>query len=132
MRLPLAPALRAQPRSRRRERRAAPRRARPTAQFLVVDDNRDAADSLAMLLRLQGAEVRVAYDGPSALDAARASRPDIVLLDIGMPGMDGFEIAAQLRADRALAGTRADRAHRLGSARAPPRDGARRASTTTW
>jgi CheY-like chemotaxis protein len=71
-------------------------------RFLVVDDNRDAADSLAMLLRLQGAEVHVAYEGQAALDSARAARPDIVLLDLGMPGMDGFEIAARMRADLEL------------------------------
>jgi PAS domain S-box-containing protein len=105
VRLPLAPALARAPDS-------AASDAEPLAphtqrrKFLVVDDNRDAADSLALLLRLQGAEVRVAYDGPSALDSARASRPDIVLLDLGLPGMDGFEIAAQMRAESALAGTR--------------------------
>ncbi len=75
---------------------------RARRRFLVVDDNRDAADSLAMLLRLQGAEVHVAYEGQAALDSARAARPDIVLLDLGMPGMDGFEIAARLRADLEL------------------------------
>ncbi len=66
-------------------------------RLLVVDDNRDAADSLALLLRLQGHEVRVAHDGPAALQIAAAYRPDLVFLDIGMPGMDGYEVARRLR-----------------------------------
>ena len=68
------------------------------ARLLVVDDNRDAADTLAALLRLSGHDVRTAYDGPSALEAARAHRPALVFLDIGMPGMDGYEVARCLRA----------------------------------
>jgi two-component system CheB/CheR fusion protein len=71
-------------------------------RLLVVDDNVDAADSLAMLLKLGGQEVRVAYDGPTALLVARAFRPQIVLLDIGMPGMDGYEVAGRLREDTEL------------------------------
>jgi CheY-like chemotaxis protein len=66
-------------------------------RLLVVDDNEDAAHSLAMLLRLQGHEVRVAHDGPSALEVATSYRPDLVFLDIGMPGMDGYEVARRLR-----------------------------------
>jgi PAS domain S-box-containing protein len=66
-------------------------------RVLVVDDNTDAADSLSMLLRLLGHEVRVAYDGPTALAAAAGGWPDLVLLDIGMPGMDGYEVARRLR-----------------------------------
>src|SRR5262249_32372895 len=62
----------------------------------VVDDNRDAADSLALLLRLAGQDVRAAYDGPSALAQARDFRPALVFLDIGMPGMDGYEVARRL------------------------------------
>ncbi len=65
---------------------------------LVVDDNRDAAESLAMLLRTAGAEVRVAHDGPTALAEFERSEPHVVLLDIGMPGMDGCEVARRLRA----------------------------------
>jgi CheY-like chemotaxis protein len=68
-------------------------------KILVVDDNRDAANSLAMLLRCVGAEVHTAYDGPSALEAVRAYHPPIVFLDIGMPGMDGYAVAAQIRQD---------------------------------
>jgi two-component system CheB/CheR fusion protein len=66
-------------------------------RVLVVDDNVDAADSIALLLRLGGHEVRVAHDGPTALLIARAFRPQVVFLDIGMPGMDGYEVARRLR-----------------------------------
>jgi CheY-like chemotaxis protein len=66
-------------------------------RVLVVDDNRDAAESLGLLLRLGGAEVRVVNDGPSALQALPAYRPTVVLLDIGMPKMDGYEVARQIR-----------------------------------
>ncbi len=66
-------------------------------RLLVVDDNQDAANSLAMLLRLQGHEVRVAYSGVAALEMTKAYSPDVVFLDIGMPGMDGYEAARRLR-----------------------------------
>ncbi len=71
---------------------------RSSLRLLVVDDNRDAATSFAMLLRLMGHEVAVAHDGPAALEVAAANRPDLVFLDIGMPGMDGYEVAHRLRA----------------------------------
>lgn len=74
-------------------------------RLLVVDDNEDAADSLAMLLSLQGHEVRVAHDGPAALALAPAYRPDMVFLDIGMPGMDGYEVARRLRKTPGLEAT---------------------------
>jgi PAS domain S-box-containing protein len=64
---------------------------------LVVDDNVDAADSLALLLRLGGYDVRTANDGPTALEIVPELRPEIVLLDIGLPGMNGYEVARQLR-----------------------------------
>jgi PAS domain S-box-containing protein len=64
---------------------------------LVVDDNRDAAESLAMLLRTTGADVHVAHDGPTALEEFELREPHIVLLDIGMPDMDGYEVARRLR-----------------------------------
>jgi PAS domain S-box-containing protein len=64
---------------------------------LVVDDNRDAAQSLAMLLHTAGADVHVAHDGPAALAQFEHGEPDIVLLDIGMPDMDGYEVARRLR-----------------------------------
>jgi CheY-like chemotaxis protein/two-component sensor histidine kinase len=66
-------------------------------RILVVDDSRDAADSLGVLLELLGAEVRVAYDGRAALDVFSTYRPRVVLLDIGMPGMDGYEVARRIR-----------------------------------
>jgi CheY-like chemotaxis protein len=70
----------------------------PRRRVLVVDDNVDAAVSLARVLeRHEGQEVRVAHDGPSALEAAEAFRPEVVLLDIGLPGMDGHEVARRLR-----------------------------------
>jgi PAS domain S-box-containing protein len=77
--------------------RAAADGSRPE-RILVVDDNVDAAESLSRLLRLQAHEVRVAYDGVAALAAARDMNPDIVLLDIGLPKMDGLEVAKSLRA----------------------------------
>ena len=67
-------------------------------RILVVDDNQDSADSLAVWLRLKGHEVRAAYGGPEALAAALEQRPDLVLLDIGMPGMSGYEVVRRLRA----------------------------------
>ncbi len=66
-------------------------------KVLIVDDNRDAADGLAMLLRLAGHEIRVAYEGRAALSLAQAFRPDVALLDIGMPGMNGYELARAFR-----------------------------------
>jgi PAS domain S-box-containing protein len=66
-------------------------------RILLIDDNRDAADSLALLLELLGAEVQAVYDGPSALAVLEACRPTAVLLDIGMPGMDGYEVARRIR-----------------------------------
>jgi PAS domain S-box-containing protein len=66
---------------------------------LVVEDSRDAADSLAMLLQLWGHQVRVARDGLSGLKAARSFRPQVVFLDIGLPGLDGYEVARRLRAE---------------------------------
>ena len=66
-------------------------------RILVVEDNVDSADSLNLLLRLYGHEVHVARTGPTALEVASACRPDVVLLDIGLPGMDGYQVAQQLR-----------------------------------
>lgn len=69
----------------------------PQRRVLVVDDNRDLAESLGMVLRLWGHDVKVVYDGPGALAAAREYRPDVVFLDIGLPGLDGYEVARRLR-----------------------------------
>ena len=71
-------------------------------RVLVVDDNVDLANSLAMLLEMSGHEVRIFHDGPSALEAALLYRPDVVLLDIGLPGFDGFEVARRIRQQSAL------------------------------
>jgi CheY-like chemotaxis protein len=65
---------------------------------LVVDDNVDAARSLAEIAELLGHAAEVAYDGPSAVEKARAHAPDIVLCDIGLPGMSGYDVARALRA----------------------------------
>lgn len=72
--------------------------------ILVVDDNREAADMLAVLLQTIGAKTRVAYDADEALQMANAFRPSIAFLDIGMPGMDGCELAQRLRANADHAG----------------------------
>ncbi|HEY7376897.1 MAG TPA: ATP-binding protein [Polyangia bacterium] len=72
---------------------------RPTIplRVLVVDDNVDAADALQYVLKLGGHRVRVAHDGPGAIAAAAAEPPELVLLDIGLPGMDGYQVAERLR-----------------------------------
>ncbi|HVF33726.1 MAG TPA: response regulator [Candidatus Saccharimonadia bacterium] len=87
---------------------------------MVVDDNVDGADSIAMLLRILGYIVHVAYEGNAALGLAASVRPDLVLLDIGLPGIDGYAVAARLRAQQSSSrmllvamtgyGTDADRA----------------------
>lgn len=66
-------------------------------RVLIVDDSEDTAESLAMILRLANHEVHIAHDGPGALVIAQATPHDIVLLDIGLPGMDGYEVARRLR-----------------------------------
>jgi PAS domain S-box-containing protein len=72
-------------------------RERTPLRVLVVDDNRDAADGLALLLDLHGHQTRVAYEAEGALQAAKAFRPDVAILDIGMPVMDGYELARRLK-----------------------------------
>ncbi len=71
---------------------------RTRQRVLVVDDNRDAAESLGMLLEMEHCKVSVAFDGLQALEALDTFKPDIALLDIGMPGMDGYELARRIRA----------------------------------
>jgi CheY-like chemotaxis protein len=66
-------------------------------RVLIADDNIDAAETLATLLRLDGHEVMVAQDGRGAIEHTRRARPEIIFLDLGMPGMDGFEAARRLR-----------------------------------
>ena len=70
-------------------------------RILVVDDGHDAADSLCMVLRMFGADSSVVYDGQAAIDFIAESKPDIVLLDLSMPGMDGYEVAQQVRTNPA-------------------------------
>jgi CheY-like chemotaxis protein len=72
-------------------------KAKAARRILVVDDMRDNADSLAMLLELGGNEVQTAYDGQAALEAAERFRPDVVLLDIGMPKLNGFDACRRIR-----------------------------------
>jgi PAS domain S-box-containing protein len=100
VRLPLAPGAAAGPGDREGPDRPDPHRS-VGRRVLVVDDNVDAAESLAMLLRLQGHDVWVVHDGPTALRAAREARPEVMFLDIGMPVMDGYEVARRVRADPA-------------------------------
>lgn len=71
-------------------------------RVLMVEDNPDAAETLMMILELLGHHVRVAHDGPAAIAQARANRPDLMLVDIGLPGMDGYEVARIIRGDASL------------------------------
>ena len=93
VRLPLAMAATAEPRVRHAQTRESPRR------VLVVDDNVDAARTLGMLLRTLGHEVRLAHDGAAALATIEADPPDVVLLDIGLPVVDGYAVVRRLRSD---------------------------------
>jgi PAS domain S-box-containing protein len=97
VRLPLAPPAPEEPKGRPGDGEGQISGSSSCRRVVVVDDNRDAADSLALLLRLQGHEVQVAHDGPTALKLAALDRPEMVFLDIGMPGMDGYEVARKLR-----------------------------------
>ncbi|MFO0951231.1 MAG: PAS domain S-box protein [Isosphaeraceae bacterium] len=72
---------------------------RTGARILVVDDSVDTARGMSRLLKLLGNDVRMAHDGPSAIEAARGFEPEYILLDIGLPGMDGYEVARRLRDD---------------------------------
>jgi CheY-like chemotaxis protein/nitrogen-specific signal transduction histidine kinase len=69
----------------------------PARRILVVDDERDSTDSLALFLRLRGHDVRTAHDGPSALDEIERYHPDVVFLDLGLPGMSGYDVARRVR-----------------------------------
>jgi signal transduction histidine kinase/CHASE3 domain sensor protein len=97
VRLPLGPDWRSRPPGAAPptpEARPVPRR---RGRLLLVDDNRDGAESLGSLLRMMGYEVRLEYDGPSGLQAARDWKPDVAILDIGLPGLSGYELARRLR-----------------------------------
>jgi CheY-like chemotaxis protein len=69
----------------------------PRRRILIADDNRDSADSMGMILRATGHEVEVVYDGLEAVSAARRMRPEVMVLDIGMPGMNGYDVAQAVR-----------------------------------
>ena len=71
--------------------------AQPGRRILIVDDNEDGAQSLAMLLELGGHETHTAHDGLAALEAVERLRPDAVLLDIGLPGLNGYEVCRRIR-----------------------------------
>lgn len=101
LRLPLAPAT--DPVADRCDARAEPA-CSDRRRILVVDDNLDAAETLAMLLELSGHETATTGSGQQALQVARTWQPEIVFLDIGLPGMDGYEVASRLRADPSTAG----------------------------
>ncbi len=73
---------------------------RESRRILVVDDNVDAADSLGMLLEVRGDQVRIAYDGLEAIAAEEEFRPEVALLDIGMPKLSGYDVAKRIRAAR--------------------------------
>jgi two-component system CheB/CheR fusion protein len=76
------------------------------SRILIIDDNRDLVGGLARLLKRLGHEIEAAYDGPSGVEAARTYRPEVILLDIGLPGMDGYEVARTLRGEEGMSETR--------------------------
>ncbi len=80
------------------------RSSRNYPRVLVVDDSRDAADGLAVVVTLWGYDAEACYDGAAALEVARAYRPHVVLLDVGIPGLDGFQVALGLRTMPGLEG----------------------------
>jgi DNA-binding response OmpR family regulator len=75
-------------------------------RVLIADDEPNIVISLEFLMKREGHAVSIARDGPSALEAIRSTRPDLVLLDVMMPGMSGFEVCQAVRADEALAGVK--------------------------
>jgi PAS domain S-box-containing protein len=98
VRLPLCPQKNSHESGRFESEAALPRTAARPRRVLVVDDSKDNAESLSQLVRSMSHETELAYDGPSAVDAAARFAPDVVLLDIGLPGFDGYEVARRIRA----------------------------------
>ena len=78
----------------------APKSSPGGCRVLLVDDNADSAQTMAALLRMEGHETEVVYDGESAVQRAQAMAPDAVLVDIGLPGMNGFQVARELHSHR--------------------------------
>ncbi|MHC5541194.1 response regulator, partial [Singulisphaera rosea] len=74
-----------------------PRSPERRAKILVVDDNEDTARGMSRLLKLLGHDVETAYSGPEAIEVAQGYHPEFILLDIGLPGMDGYEVASRIR-----------------------------------
>jgi CheY-like chemotaxis protein len=74
----------------------------PRLRVLIVDDNKDAADTLSQLLTSMNQDVCTVYDGPAAIAAARTFQPELVLLDIGMPEISGYEVVRALRSEKSL------------------------------
>ncbi len=100
-RLPIVPARKTPRRAQNDSVRAQPHL---SCRILVADDNRDAAESMSMLLRMMGNDVRTVHDGAQAVEEASAFRPDVVLLDIGMPRLNGYDVARAIREQRWGAG----------------------------
>ena len=82
---------------------AADQNDRHVKRVLVVDDNRPSAQTLAWVMEMNGYDVRACFDGRTAVETAHEFHPDIVLLDLGMPVMDGYEVCRRLRQDESLA-----------------------------
>jgi len=96
IRLPALPAV-CRPESLRPKDNLLARADRQARRVLIVDDNRDSTETLATLMRIWDHEVETAHDGMRALDAAERFQPDVVFLDLGLPGMNGFEVAKRIR-----------------------------------
>ena len=93
MRLPIV----TKPQQVRQSAAETPAASAPGQRILVVDDNRDAADTLSTLLAADGFSVSTAYDGNSAVERFREQKPDVIVMDIGLPGIDGYEAVRQIR-----------------------------------
>ena len=100
-------------------------------RVLIADDNVDAAESLQLWLEMAGHEVHTALNGPAALKAAETVHPQVALLDVGMPGMSGLEVAAKIREAPWGREHRSHRADRLGTGGGSPAHRRRPASITT-